>query len=499
MVQVLTRETKDDMKALLLHDQSVSPFELHKYDVIVASYSCLVGEIGRQRRFVDNIADCKKETTSKIPKRPRCTLLSEIFLEDESRPLGAFLILDEAHSLKNLRGRTYLAVKALRDRMKCCIMLTGTPLDNKWADAFALMTMLKGHPITSIQKMRWAFTGTNIKGKTPEDEYLKRFIQCMDAMTLRRPLATIKAHLPERIMNIVKFDLEPADLRNSNAHFKEFAAFENPNANSAKRKKVGKKAAALHGKGKDDSLAVKWSALVQAQQHAQHKDLVQIMSLERKAFHRRNKASVGTIAANVDDEEDEEDHKKLKKWQQAIRQGHNYRSPRVNVIIDLINKIRDQRPDDAILVFDESVYFLDILAVALEKMHEPVPRYEFNGRMAPIDRQFLLEDFQAATGCRVMLCSRGSGGEGLNIQSANNIIRCGPWWKQSWQDQADARVYRPGQKKTVYVYELQPRGCAVESYKRKVREEKNNVNQKIIEAITRSDNVLFRKREFAFN
>ena len=41
-----------------------------------------------------------------------------------------------------------------------------------------------------------------------------------------------------------------------------------------------------------------------------------------------------------------------------------------------------------------------------------------------------------------MLCSQGSGGEGLNIQAANNVIRYGPWWKRSWEDQADARVYR---------------------------------------------------------
>ena len=65
----------------------------------------------------------------------------------------------------------------------------------------------------------------------------------------------------------------------------------------------------------------------------------------------------------------------------------------MDAIVHVVNRIRDQRPEDAILIFDESVYFLDILAVALRTMYEPVLCFEFNGRTELVDRQFILEDF----------------------------------------------------------------------------------------------------------
>ena len=41
--------------------------------------------------------------------------------------------------------------------------------------------------------------------------------------------------------------------------------------------------------------------------------------------------------------------------------------------------------------------------------------------------------------------------------------------------------------------------ATVESYKRRVREDENDANQKTIEALTRPNGVFFRKRSFAFS
>jgi SNF2 family DNA or RNA helicase len=68
-----------------------------------------------------------------------------------------------------------------------------------------------------------------------------------------------------------------------------------------------------------------------------------------------------------------------------------------------------------------------------------IQTFHHDGRQSPVERGVVLEDFNIAQGCRVLIASRGAGSQGLNLQSANVIIRCGPWWKVAWEEQADGR------------------------------------------------------------
>lgn len=61
------------------------------------------------------------------------------------------MVLDEAHVIKNRNIRTFAAVTALREQFEGYLTLTGTPLDNIWEDGYALLSLLKGHPITSFK------------------------------------------------------------------------------------------------------------------------------------------------------------------------------------------------------------------------------------------------------------------------------------------------------------------------------------------------------------
>jgi SNF2 family DNA or RNA helicase len=156
----------------------------------------------------------------------------------------------------------------------------------------------------------------------------------------------------------------------------------------------------------------------------------------------------------------------------------------VDVIIDIVNTTRDRSPGDAILVLDESVFFLNILEAALNGMHEPVDVFRFDGGHDPAERHQIMQAFATASGTRVMLATRGAGGQGLNVQCANVVVRCGPWWKSSWEEQALARSYRPGQTKPVWLYEISAKSCRVETYKRKVRGQKSKVNTSIMGLLT---------------
>lgn len=86
-----------------------------------------------------------------------------------------------------------------------------------------------------------------------------------------------------------------------------------------------------------------------------------------------------------------------------------------------------------------------------------------------------------------MLMSRGAGGVGLNIPSANVVIICGPWWKAEWEDQAMKRAWRPGQTRPVTFVRLFARNCKAEHYKAKVRNKKHAFNSRVLSQLTRTD------------
>ncbi len=187
------------------------------------------------------------------------------------------------------------------------------------------------------------------------------------------------------------------------------------------------------------------------------------------------------------DEDDAGGQELLKDWRERLGQNKNWRSARVDVVLDVMRRVRDTQPNADILLVDESVYFLDILKLAIRNMHRPLPYIRYDSCQDPVERYFVLETFRKATGSRIMLVSRGTGGQGLNMQCASVLIWCGPWRKATREEQAEGRILRPGQTKSVYIYELRARDCKVEQYKIRVRDRKNQTNTAVVRNVTRLD------------
>lgn len=68
------------------------------------------------------------------------------------------------------------------------------------------------------------------------------------------------------------------------------------------------------------------------------------------------------------------------------------------------------------------------------------------------NRQQLIDAFQAKDGFNVIILSPLAVGFGVNIQAANHVIHFTRTWNPAKEDQATARAYRIGQKRTVHVY-----------------------------------------------
>lgn len=112
-----------------------------QYDVVITSYSYVFSEWRRRLKFLERVKDYQRNQKGPLPKRPYLTLFSDIWGEKQ---IGHFLILDDAHTLKNLSQQKYDALKRLSESFKVSVMMTNEPIDHTWKGASALLGILHG-------------------------------------------------------------------------------------------------------------------------------------------------------------------------------------------------------------------------------------------------------------------------------------------------------------------------------------------------------------------
>jgi superfamily II DNA or RNA helicase len=101
--------------------------------------------------------------------------------------------------------------------------------------------------------------------------------------------------------------------------------------------------------------------------------------------------------------------------------------------------------------------FLDVLRAADHALGERSAGL-LTGRLDPVSRQALVDEFTASRGPLVLISQIQAGGVGLNIQAASVVVLTEPQWKPSIEDQAVARLHRLGQLRPVHVHRLLAEG-----------------------------------------
>ena len=77
-------------------------------------------------------------------------------------------------------------------------------------------------------------------------------------------------------------------------------------------------------------------------------------------------------------------------------------------------------------------------------------------------RDRMVADFQAGAGPPLLLISLKAGGTGLNLTAASQVIHYDRWWNPAVEDQATDRAWRIGQGRTVVVHKLVCEGTVEE-------------------------------------
>jgi len=415
-------------------------------------------------KYLKSVASLKQGVITSL-KRPNLSIFSDIFYTQAEK--SPFLVLDEVTAVKNSSSTTFQATEELRSLADGCIMLTGSPVDNTWFDLYAYVQLIPGHDIRSKIAMRALFARKTGKGRwgPPIGNQMRRLLQLLNSFVVRRPESIIP--LPPLHVRTVRFELTPQEYAKSDEHAQIYMIICNANSDRVRGDQFSP-----------------WGRLTLASQHAYHPALEKIMHLVKNPNHDIDE---DLAAADVLSEAKEIEEWVL--WREEIGRNENWRSSRIEIIIDIFNEFRDKDPDCSVIIFDDSVFFLDIIEVAFSQMFEPEECLRYDGRLIAEKRSAVLEAFATAGGPRVLLASRGAGGIGLNITTANKVILCGPWWKIELEDQAIKRAHRPGQQREVEAVKVLA-NCTIEEYKARLRDSKHKHNSKIVKNLTRPDGVV---------
>ena len=300
------------------------------------------------------------------------------------------IIADEAQKLKNPSTGITKAVKAMKHDYTIC--LSGTPVENSWADLWSIMDFVQPAMLGDLENFRKSYI-LKLKG-------------------LEGDVAKI-----EKLGRDLKEHLKPLFLRRMKKDKLE----------GIPRKTVHRRS----GQMPDYQKRCYMSVIEAARNHEMH-PFMMIAKLRDISLHPDigSKQVSAFFAMPAND---------------VINQ-----SARLVQCFEILTEIKER--DEKALIFLVSKKMQLILKHLIYEKYGIKVLNPVNGDMNGTARQNIIDKFNSATGFNVLILSPEAAGVGFTITSANNVIHLSRTWNPAIEDQATDRVYRIGQKKDVKVY-----------------------------------------------
>ncbi|KXS18467.1 hypothetical protein M427DRAFT_96122 [Gonapodya prolifera JEL478] len=434
---------------VLVHHGPKRAKDLKKFsgvDVILTSYSTLQQECPASKKKSRKDAD---ETDLLAPSKAAGPLLQMRYHR---------VILDEAHNIKNKDTATAKACFELSAEYRWC--LTGTPIQNSVEDLYSLLKFLKfkphdDHTFFKTHITMWLNRGKGITA-------IKRLQVIMKAILLRRTKASVDLKLPPKTINHVLCDFSEVERKLYNEH------------EATAKAKVSELVDQAGDDGKVNTISA-LNILLRLRQICNHAKLIGATDLD------------SVEGENGGDETDEMEELAAQLGSMSVTSKCSYcldplghgevgrcrrcitvlgeetssrtgaldsprNSAKANMTIEILNRIRQDRPHAKTIVFSQFVKMIDLLEAPLEANGIEFLRYE--GKMNEKARAEVLQKFRTMGRYRVLLASLKCASLGLNLTVATNVILFDPWWNPAVENQAMDRVHRLGQTSPVSVYKI---------------------------------------------
>ncbi|WP_423192864.1 DEAD/DEAH box helicase [Cupriavidus sp. H18C2] len=306
------------------------------------------------------------------------------------------VVADEAQSFKNPSSRRAQAMFAVP--ADCRVALSGTPVENRLAELWAVMRFCNPGLLGSLARFNEHFA--NPIERNGARERRARLRRMIAPFVLRRTKAQVLDELPPRTELVIRVTPEPAEA----AHYE------------ALRRQALSEAERALLRPRKPARARATPPEPDARIHV----LAQLMRMRRAACDPR-------LA--------------------TPETGHP--GAKVRAFAELAATLAAN--GHRTLVFSQFVDFLQLLRQPLDEAG--LACQYLDGATPAAERTRRVAAFQAGEG-DVFLISLKAGGFGLNLTAADYVVIADPWWNPAAEDQAMGRAHRIGQQRPVTVYRL---------------------------------------------
>ena len=305
------------------------------------------------------------------------------------------LVVDEGHRLKNSAGSQTLSALTSLD-CEARLLITGTPIQNKLSEFHAVVSFVCPGILGDLASFRRLYEHPINAANTKSASWQQRAdgqarSQALDAIT--------KTFMLRRLQKDILKSMLPPRM--------ELLLFCKPSSMQCDLYKAMTKCASTGGQSADA--------------------LTLLTNLRKLCSH------PGLLDENASTE------KSL--------------SGKIMVLDSLLQAIRKENPDDKIIIVSNFTSALTVIHDSILKPRK-LSFQRLDGTVPLSDRQPMVDSFNRSTPaqCFAFLLSSKAGGCGLNLVGANRLVMFDADFNPAIDQQAMARVYRPGQTKPCFVY-----------------------------------------------
>ncbi|XP_022229879.2 transcription termination factor 2 [Drosophila obscura] len=424
------------------------------------------------------------------------------------------IILDEAHVVRNYKALASIAVSDLRGKFRWA--LTGTPIQNKELDIYALLKFLRCSPFDDLTTWKKWIDNKSAGGQN-------RLNLLMKSIMLRRTKAQLQLEgklnsLPGKELRLIEISLDKDEMnvyqtvmtysrtlfaqflfqraeKDSDANFISDA--NRPTYNQIKDPngayyKLHEKFARMAGQKKEVKSHEILVLLLRLRQICCHPGLIDSMlegeeaknmdaddsageSLEIDLLAQLNKLAIkdnstspgqSSGSRNSSEVKEDEDGPPLtgdeariaKASKNVLKRSNpvfNMKRPSTKMlkVMEILKSSILKGNNDKAIIVSQWTSVLDILRDHLE--NDQMSTLSLNGSIPVKNRQEIVNQFNDQRNPkRILLLSLTAGGVGLNLIGANHLLLLDLHWNPQLEAQAQDRIYRVGQKKDVKIYKF---------------------------------------------
>lgn len=385
------------LRALHLHDSSISALQLLTcgVDIIVCSYQFAESNGRELSALQAKVEEYCNNPSGKTPQplRPTSALHSPIWESIDHK--WKLVVLDEAHLVNKREKIRHVAIKK-GIPAKAYVMMSGTLAHNKWHNMSGYVDFLQGHPFTTHAKFLHTFSSFSTTGdiQTPYISRIRLLQRFLQPFIIAVPASVL--NLDDVVRNRVEFPLTRADEKQVNALTLEYRI----------AIKADETDAVEFDRAEQDT-ANALSFAVMAQLAASHPMILSATKDGQIRAQGTINRESGEVQISV---QEDLGGVQRNEWLKKIKERANLveESGRVTWFIKLFKWLREEYPDEKMVVFSTYLKFLDILAEALRRVYN-IDAVRYDGSVLPSKRSNVERAFQLCTPEIPLLITAGAG------------------------------------------------------------------------------------------